>query len=270
MKSKLTIVITLITLAIAVGGCSTQTQSTPASKSADSHQSMMNQRHHQEQASNKDADVDNQPMKNHHMADQQMAKSMADNHHHSQMNNPELRHNKNYVKNGNLSKPQQFSYDQIGTKQTLKAIKKPQRQIQTSTNSYVIQKVRVLKNHPESVQAQRIAMQVLNLPTLPKTYYTFVLNYRFTNLTNQPVILNGVSAIKTNQGQTLRVNMQLTDSAVGKKVLAHQTQDFVITGYLHDYEKHPATNLTVQFGKLYDLKHQPINTAKIPAFNVNI
>ncbi|MFD1125642.1 hypothetical protein ACFQ22_09800 [Lentilactobacillus raoultii] len=173
-------------------------------------------------------------------------------HYHYQVPKKEVQ-NKNYVKSGHLTNNHQFRYDRFGTKQQLVQNDKNHSvaDLEQHRISYQILNVRVLKNTAKTAAAKQAASQALNLPTVPDTYYTFVVNYRITN--NQPVsiVLNGAASVKTNRGQTLQTSNQLTDSSAGQHLASGQSQRFVLNGYLYHYAQQPATKLIIHFGPAF-------------------
>ncbi|KRK89057.1 hypothetical protein [Lentilactobacillus sunkii] len=178
--------------------------------------------------------------------------------------------NANYVKNGDLSKKHQFTFDRFGTRQQLADVTTSPVNIQAGKLSYKINQVRVIKNTAKTPQAKQAVEQVLNLNQIPDTYYTFVLNYTVTNHHDFEVALNGVNYVKTNQGQTLTTANQLTDSSAGNKIGAGRAVSFAMTGYLHDYAAHPATKLSIQFGSIYTTNQKKVDDAPNSTLSVSL
>ncbi|APR06395.1 hypothetical protein FAM21834_00125 [Lentilactobacillus parabuchneri] len=167
----------------------------------------------------------------------------------------------NYVKNGDLSKKHQFTFDRFGTRQQLADVINQPIHIKSGNVNYKINQVRVIKNTAKTPEAKAAAKQVLNLQEIPDTYYTFVLNYTVTNHHDFKIALNGVDYVKTNQGQILTTQNQLTDSSAGNKIGADRAVSFAMTGYLHDYAAHPATKLSIKFGPIYNTQQEKVASA---------
>lgn len=178
--------------------------------------------------------------------------------------------NANYVKNGDLSKKHQFTFDRFGTRQQLADVTTQPARINAGKLAYKINQVRVIKNTAKTPQAKQAAEQVLNLNQIPDTYYTFVLNYTVTNRHSFVVALNGVNYVKTNQGQTLTTANQLTDSSAGNKIGPNRAVSFAMTGYLHDYVSHPATKLAIQFGSIYTTNQKKVADAPGSTLTVDL
>ncbi|GAA2974674.1 hypothetical protein [Lentilactobacillus parakefiri] len=166
--------------------------------------------------------------------------------------------NADYVKNGDLSTKQQFTFDRFGTRQQLADVSTKPVDIKADQLTYKVNQVRVIKNTAKTPQAKEAAEQVLNLRNIPDTYYTFVLNYTVTNHHHFKIVLNGVDYVKTDQDQMLTTTNQLTDSSAGNKVGANRAVSFAMTGYLHNYASHPATKLTIQFGAIYTMNQKKV------------
>ncbi|MBU9789952.1 hypothetical protein QUF07_09735 [Lentilactobacillus sp. TOM.63] len=166
---------------------------------------------------------------------------------------------KNYVKDGNLTSPSQFSYDRFGTEQTLTKIATNAAVLSAGNVSYKVNKVRVLKNTAKTSEAKTAAEQVLNISSIPDTYFTFVLNYTVTNKHNTTIALNGVQSVKTDAGQTMTTADQLSDSSAGNKIPANESATFVMNGYLYDYQSKPAKKLFINFGSLFDTHGKKIS-----------
>lgn len=177
---------------------------------------------------------------------------------------------KNYVKNGNLTNQHQFSYDRFGTKQRLTQLTTQPKTIIAGSMAYQINKVRILKNTAKTLAAKQAVEQALNLPNVPDTYYTFVVNYTITNHHHFEIGLNGVNFVKTDQGQTLATTNQLTDSSAGNKISANQSRSFVMTGYLYHFAVDPAKTLTIHFGQTFDKTGQKIDNAPERPLVVNL
>lgn len=169
-----------------------------------------------------------------------------------------VQHNVHYVKNGDLSKKHQFTFDRFGTRQQLADVTTQPVNMESDKLTYKVNQVRVIKNTAKTRQAKEAAEQVLNLQSIPNTYYTFVLNYTVTNHNGFVIVLNGIDYVKTNQGQTLTTANQLTDSSAGNKVGANRAVSFAVTGYLHDYATHPATKLAIKFGPIYTTNQKKV------------
>jgi uncharacterized protein YcfL len=169
--------------------------------------------------------------------------------------------NKHYVKNGNLTSPHQFSYDRFGTEQQLAKITSNHATLSTGSVNYQVDKVRVLKNTAKTPEAKAAAEQVLNITTIPNTYYTFVLNYTVTNKHAFQVALNGVQTVKTSTGQRLTTADQLSDSSAGNKIPAHESATFVMNGYLYNYGNKPAKTLTIDFGSIFTTNGKQVSNA---------
>lgn len=179
---------------------------------------------------------------------------------------------KNYVKNGKLTKPHQFSYDRFGTKQQLAqpSISHVSAVVGQHNITYQILNVKVLKNSAKTAAAKQAVAQVLNLPNVPDTYYTFVINYKVTNQRPVKIALNGVTSVKTNQGQTLQTSNQLTDSAAGQQIAAGQSRKFVMNGYLYHYADNPTTELSIAFGPAFNTKGKQIANAPDQLLHVKL
>ncbi|EEI19850.1 hypothetical protein [Lentilactobacillus hilgardii] len=178
--------------------------------------------------------------------------------------------NRDYVADGHLTNKHQFSYDRFGTKQQLAKKATPSSTFNSDKVTYRILNVRVLKNSAKTSAAKQAASQVLNLSSVPDTYYTFVINYEVTNQQQQTIALNGVSSVKTNQGQTLQTSNQLTDSSAGSQIPAGKSRQFVMNGYLYHYDKDPASNLAINFGPIFDTKGTKIASAPSHALQVTL
>ncbi|GAD17485.1 hypothetical protein ABC628_11230 [Lentilactobacillus otakiensis] len=181
-----------------------------------------------------------------------------------------VQNNTHYVKNGDLSKKHQFTFDRFGTRQQLADVTTQPTNIEVGKLTYKVNQVRVIKNTAKTPQAKEAAEQVLNLQHIPDTYYTFVLNYTITNRHHFTIALNGVDYVKTNQGQTLTTANQLTDSSAGNKVGANRAVSFAMTGYLHDYATKPATKLAIKFGPVYTTSQKQVANAPGSTLNLNL
>lgn len=181
-----------------------------------------------------------------------------------------VQRNSHYVKNGDLSKKHQFTFDRFGTRQQLAAVSNQPLNIQSGKLTYKVNQVRIIKNTAKTPQAKQAVEQVLNLQTIPDTYYTFVLNYTVTNKYSFKVALNGVDYVKTNQGQTLTTADQLTDSSAGNRINSGRAVSFAMTGYLHNYASHPATKLAIKFGSVYTTHQKKVADAPDSTLTVNL
>lgn len=129
-------------------------------------------------------------------------------------------HDKNYIKSGQLTKRHQYTYDQAGTKVSLAA---RQTTAKTFTNGHVSFKftqIRVLKNQPDTKTALKMANQALNTDKIHGTYYTLQLKYTVTNHRTETVNIDGITALKTDQGQTLTPATQMYDAGAGTQLAA--------------------------------------------------
>lgn len=178
--------------------------------------------------------------------------------------------NAHYVKNGDLSTKHQFTFDRFGTRQQLADVTTKPVDIKADKLTYKVNQVRVIENTAKTPQAKEAAEQVLNLRSIPDTYYTFVLNYTVTNHHNFEIALNGVNYVKTNQGQMLTTANQLTDSSAGNKIGANRAVSFAMTGYLHNYATQPATKLTIQFGAIYTTTQKKVAPSPDSTLTINL
>lgn len=177
---------------------------------------------------------------------------------------------KDYVKDGNLTTPKQFSYDRFGTEQRLAKVATSNFNLSSDNVSYKIDKVRVLKNTAKTPEAKTAAEQVLNINHIPDIYYTFVLNYTVTNNHHFQIALNGVQAVKTDTGQTLTTADQLSDSSAGNKIPANESATFVMNGYLYDYQSKPTKKLSINFGSIYTTNGKKVSSGPSRLLSVNL
>ncbi|VDG23910.1 hypothetical protein [Lactiplantibacillus mudanjiangensis] len=129
-------------------------------------------------------------------------------------------HDRLYVKSGQLTKAHQYTYDQAGTKVSLTKIKPT---TQSFTNGHVTFKftqIRILKNQPTTKNALKMANQALNTDQITGTYYTLQLRYTVANHRDQSVNIDGITAVKTDQGQTLTQATQMYDAGAGLRLTA--------------------------------------------------
>ncbi|WP_268913850.1 hypothetical protein [Lentilactobacillus sp. SPB1-3] len=180
------------------------------------------------------------------------------------------RHSSNYTKNGNLTKTSQYTFDNFGTKQQLSKINEQPTTLTDDNVVYKIVKAKVIKNTPKTAEAKQAVAQTLNLQSVPNQYYTFVINYTVTNKQNATIALNGINSVQTDQGNTLAVNNQLTDSSAGHHLTANETETFTTVGYLQDYRTKPTNKVTINFGAIYDLQGTQISPAPAQGLNVSL
>ncbi|MFC6181826.1 hypothetical protein [Lactiplantibacillus daowaiensis] len=122
---------------------------------------------------------------------------------------------KNYVKSGQLTKAHQYTYDQAGTKVSLTEIKPTTKTFINGQVSFKFTQIRILKNQPSTKKALKMANQALNTDQIKGTYYTLQLKYTVTNHRSQTVNIDGITAVKTDQGQTLTQATQMYDAGAG-------------------------------------------------------
>jgi len=127
-------------------------------------------------------------------------------------------HDKNYIKSGQLTKAKQYTYDQAGTKVSLTEVKPTTKTVTNGQVRFKFTQIRVLKNQPATKTALKMANQALNTDQIKGTYYTLQLKYTVTNHRNATVNIDGITALKTDQGQTLTPATQMYDSGAGTQL----------------------------------------------------
>lgn len=180
------------------------------------------------------------------------------------------RHQPNYTKNGNLTKPKQFTFDNFGTRQQLSKINSQSKSLSVDNIIYKVTKAKVIKNTPKTAAAKQAVAQTLNLQSVPNQYYTFVINYTITNKQSDTIALNGINNVKTDQGDTLAVNNQLSDSSAGNHIEPNETKTFTTVGYLRDYANQPTNKVTLSFGDIYNLQGNKVSSAPTQGLTIDL
>lgn len=164
-----------------------------------------------------------------------------------------------YQKSGVLRLPGQFSYDQAGTKLTLKSTDALTRKTSRQLLSYRLTRVKQITNHAKTQKAKQMAEQAFNLAKLPNPYQTIQLTFTVRNQRSKPVAIDGIKKIKLNQS-LINTGNSLSDASAGQVIGAHQSKQFtamILVGPTNVKVK----TMTVQFSGAYSQSGQQLSAA---------
>lgn len=163
-----------------------------------------------------------------------------------------------YVKSGNLTKRGQYTYDRVGTKQTLKQVHHPQTTLKSGGFTYKLTTVRVLKNVAQTADAKKMAAQALNLTTLKSPYYTLQVKFTITNHRHQALTTDGIQAIRLGPDQELNATNQLSDASAGQTIPGNGHLNTFATGLASQQQAPIIKKIKIAFAGAYSAKQKQV------------
>lgn len=168
-----------------------------------------------------------------------------------------------YVKSGKLTKINQFSYDSLGTKLTLKNSKTSHLITQNKQIKYELTNHKIYQNKATTSRAVDAAETAFSTVKIGSSYTTLQLKFTVTNYLNKPILIDGVSRIKFNNAGTVSSASGLSDSSAGQQIKANSSKSFFAMALLPNDRLKKLNPVSISFSGGYNSTGSQI--AKTPA-----